>query len=100
MKEYRVNLTSQFKEELKKLLYFFPHSYNTRRKLHNEIGNTVLSLSIFPERYSKTNKDFKMYNIRKIPINKFVIIYEVDNEKDEVYILHIFSEKQDYLNQI
>lgn len=100
MKEYKVSLTTQFKEELKKTLYFFPHSFITRRKLHTEIRNTVLSLSIFPERYSKINKNFNTENIRKLPINKFVVIYEVDNKKDEVYILHIFSQKQDYLNQL
>ena len=50
MKEYKVNVTTQFKEELKNALYFFPHL--------------------------------------------------LDNEKDEVYLLHIYSERQDYLNQI
>lgn len=100
MKEYKVNLTTQFKEELKKSLYFFSYSYNTKRKLHHDIRNIVASLSIFPERYSKINKKFRTENIRKLPINKFVITYEVDNEKEEVYILHIFSKKQDYLNQI
>lgn len=102
MKEYKVNLTGQFMEELNESLYFFPQSYIARRKLHHEIRNTVLSLSIFPERYSKIieYEKFKTENIRKIPINKFILIYEVDNEKNEVYILHIFSEKQDYLNQL
>lgn len=100
MKEYKVNLTSQFMEELKKTLYFFHCSYITRRKLHHEIRNTILCLSIFPERYSKINRNDITENIRKLPINKFVVIYQVDNEKEEVYILHIFSQKQDYLNQI
>ena len=100
MKEYKVNLTTQFKEELKKSLYFFPHSYNTKRKLHHDIRNTVASLSIFPERYSKINKNFNTKNVRKLPINKYVVIYEVNNKKDEIYLLHIFSQKQDYLNQI
>lgn len=100
MKEYKVNLTTQFKEELKKTLYFFQYSYNTRKKLHYEIRNTVSSLSILPERYSRLKENSKTANIRKLPVNKFVITYEVDNEKEEVYLLHIFSQKQDYLNQI
>jgi len=100
MKEYKVYLTTLFKEELKKSLYFFPHSYNSRRKLHHEIRNTIASLSIFPERYSKINKKLIIENIRKLPINKYVLIYQVDNERDEVYLLHIFLQKQDYLNQI
>lgn len=99
MKEYKITLTGQFLEELDISLYFF-QSYMTRRKLYKEMRNIVASLSIFPERYSKITENFKTENIRKLPINKFVVIYEVDNSKDEVNILHIFSQKQDYLNQI
>lgn len=102
MKEYRIILEPQFKEELNSILYLFPHSNITRKKLHTEIRNTVLSLEFLPERYGKINKyeKLRIENIRKLPINKYVVIYEVDNEKDEVYILHIFSQKQDYLNQV
>lgn len=102
MKEYRIILEPQFKEELNSILYLFPHSNINRKKLHTEIRNTVLSLEIFPERYHKMRetKNIQEENIRKLPINKFIIVYQVDNEKDEVYILHIFSQKQDYLNQI
>lgn len=99
MKEYRVSLTDQFLEELDTSLYF-SCSYLSKRKLHNEVRNTIASLSIFSERYSKINKNLTIENIRKLPINKYVVIYEVDNENDEVYILHIFSQKQDYLNQV
>lgn len=100
MKEYKINLTHQFLEELDKVLYFFSYSYLTRRKIYNEVRNIVLSLSIFPERYSqiKEHEKFRTENIRKLSIDKFIIIYEVDNTKNEVYVLHIFSEKQDYLN--
>ena len=102
MKEYRIILEPQFKEELNSILYLFPHSNLTRKKLHTEIRNTVLSLEIFPERYGQIDEyeNLRTENIRKLPINKYVVIYEVDNEKDEVYILHIFSQKQEYLNQI
>ena len=37
-------------------------------------------------------------NIRKLIVNKFIIIYKVDNINEKGYILHIFSEKQDYYN--
>lgn len=102
MKEYNINFTDQFLEELDEALYFFPYSNITRRKLYTEIRNTILSLEIFPERYNKMNETKKIQenNIRKLPINKFVVIYEVDNKKGEAYLLHIFSQKQDYLNLI
>jgi len=102
MKMYRIMLEPQFKKELESILYLFPHSKLTRKKLHTEIKNTVLSLEIFPERYHKIveTKNIQEENIRKIPINKFIVIYQVDNENDQVNILHIFSGRQDYLNQI
>ena len=102
MKEYRIILEPQIKEELNSILYLFPHSKLTRKKLHTEIRNTVLSLEIFPERYHKMRetKNIQEENIRKLPINKFIVVYQVDNENNQVNILHIFSERQDYLNQI
>ena len=99
MKEYKINLTDQFLEELDSSLYFFS-SYMNRRKWYKDVRNIVSSLSFFPERYGQINKNLKAEKIRKLPINKFVIIYKVDNENDDVYVLHIFSQNQDYLNEI
>ena len=96
MKEYNVNVTNQFLEELDEILYFFPNSNLLKRKMYYEIKNIVSTLSIFPERYMKLKNDKK--NIRKLIVNKFIIIYKVDNINEKVYILHIFSEKQDYYN--
>ncbi len=98
MKEYNINLTNQFLEELNEILYFFPNSYLYKRKLYYEVRNIVSTLTIFPERYAKLNDKEK--DIRKLIINKFIIIYNVDNINNQVYILHIFSEKQDYFNLI
>ena len=100
MKEYSIILQPQFFEELEVILYFFQDRYTTKRKIYAEVRNTVSSLSIFPERYSKINDKINTKNVRKLPINKYVVIYEVNNDKNEVNILHIFSQKQDYLNQI
>lgn len=100
MKEYSVIIQPQFLEELEVILYFFQNRYSTKSKVYTEVRNTVSSLSIFPERYSKISNDFNRRNLRKLPINKYVVIYEVNNEKNEIYLLHIFSQKQDYLNQI
>lgn len=69
MKEYNVNLTNQFLEELEKILYFFPNSYLYKKKLYYDIRNTVSTLSIFSERYMKLKNDKK--NIRKLIVNKF-----------------------------
>ena len=75
MKEYNINLTNQFLEELNEILYFFPNSYLYKRKLYYEVRNIVSTLTIFPERYAKLNDKEK--DIRKLIINKFIIIYNV-----------------------
>ena len=69
MKEYNVNVTNQFLEELDEILYFFPNSNLLKRKMYYEIKNIVSTLSIFPERYMKLKNDKK--NIRKLIVNKF-----------------------------
>ena len=53
MKEYNVNVTNQFLEELDEILYFFPNSNLLKRKMYYEIKNIVSTLSIFLERYIK-----------------------------------------------
>ena len=53
MKEYNVNVTNQFLEELDEILYFFPNSNLLKRKMYYEIKNIVYTLYIFPERYIK-----------------------------------------------
>ena len=63
MKEYKINLTNQFLEELDEKLYSFPNSYINRRKIYTEVRNIVLSLSIFPERYSQINEYEKFRTI-------------------------------------
>ena len=75
MKEYNVNVTNQFLEELDEILYFFPNSNLLKRKMYYEIKNIVSTLSIFSEIYIKI-QNFRD-NIRKLTINKFVIIYKV-----------------------
>ena len=41
MKEYNVNVTNQFLEELDEILYFFPNSNLLKRKMYYEIKNIV-----------------------------------------------------------
>lgn len=100
---YLIITMPQFEEELCKIyfyLYFSLYSPQTADNLISKVYQEISKLDLFPERYSKisitNNPKFK--NLRKLPIDKYVIIYEVDNFLRKVYVLHIFHGRQNYLN--
>lgn len=104
MIEYSINLTSQFKGEFKKIhnyIFFSLCSPKAATNLYLKIKNSILSLNLFPERYPKISiiKSTKR-NLRKIIIGNYIIIYEVDNINYQVFVLHIFHCKQDYIKYL
>ncbi len=105
MDEYKINLTLQFQDELDKIyyyIYYSLHAPKTANKLHQKIKKSVYSLNFSPERYSKIYglNNLKNENIRKMPVDNYIIIYQVNNLSRQVFILHIFHGKQNYFNQL
>lgn len=104
MSEYFIHLTSQFNEEFDKLyqyISFYLHSPRAANKFYFKIKNSILNLNFFPERYPKVpNVNPYNFNFRKMVVGKYVIIYDVQNDSNEVFILHIFHGSQNYLNKL
>lgn len=101
MDKYTIYLTGQFEFELERILYYSKYSPKMTRKLYFKIKNSVMSLQIFPERFSRIYIVSKSSNnIRKMVVGKFIIIYEVDVLLKQVYILHIFYGNQNYFSQL
>lgn len=103
MNKYKINLTSQFNRELEDIyyyIYFCLYSPRAANRIYNKIKNTILSLDTSPERYSRilNIKQYENMNIRKMPIERYIVIYEVNNNTKEVFILHIFHGSQNYIN--
>ena len=74
---------------------------DTARNLYNKIMNNVLALENLPQR----NPDLMYYGIydkhsRRLRVENYIILYDVDVSNLEVHILHIFHSKQNYLNLI
>ena len=55
------------------------------------IERAVSLLAKFPFAFPEKIKTYREYSINKFP---YVMIYEVDNEHNTVYILHIFNTYQ------
>lgn len=104
MSEYFINISLQFREELERIYFYISYvlsSPHTANKLYFKVKESVLSLNLFPERYSKiliTN--YSNHNLRKMVVNNYIIIYEVNNVSFQVSILHIFHSSQNYLDRL
>lgn len=97
--KYSVHFYSKFVDELNSLYLFSEYNLNSSYISHNfysKFQNILLYLKYFPELFPKLQVHNKNY--RKIIIDNYVIIYEVNHFKKEIYILHIFHSRQNYLD--
>lgn len=79
-KKYLVIQTPSFEKELNQILNYIAFKLNepiTSKKFYNDLLTKIYSLQYFPERYTKIN--YKNKVLRKLPIHKYIVIYEVDN---------------------
>ena len=100
IKEYKVTTTDTFEDEVKNIYFKIKFYYKKpikAKNVYNKIIDSIKKLNLFPEKFSKV-KNFKNLNLHRLIINNYIVIYEVNNEKAEVYILHIFFYNQNYLN--
>ena len=80
--KYIIKLSPSFENELNNIYRYILFELKEpmiASKLYDKIKNTILSLECFPERYMKIS-DFnhKDRNMRKLIIEKYIIIYEVN----------------------
>lgn len=100
MDKYKVIFTKIFKEELQDIFFyikFFLKEPNIATQIYNKIIFFITGLNYFPMRYCKI-KNSKNVNLHRLIVNNYIIFYEVNIFKKEVYIIHIFHNTQNYLN--
>lgn len=102
--KYAIFPSATFKRELKEIIYYFKQKLKEpiiAKNFYKNVIKEINSLEFMPERHIKITyyKD-KKRNLHRLLIYNYVIIYEVDNSTQQVFILHIFHNTQNYLNQI
>ena len=98
---YSVIYTSMFLIELNEIVNYIAYTLKepkTAKKFYDMVKLKTNSLHFFPEMHTKINH--KNHVFRKLHVNKYLVIYEVDNNTGQVYILHIFHGSQNYFNQL
>lgn len=93
-KKYLVIQTLTFKKELNEALNYIAFKLNepiTSKKFYNNLLTKIYALHFFPEIYPKIT--YKNKTLRKLPIHKYVVIYEVDNNTRSSFYSTYFSWK-------
>ena len=93
---YKIKLSKEAKRDIRKLTNYI-EQYNYKTKLYKIILENIQNLTHMP-RIHKTLYSFKdpKGEYRRIVSGKYIIIYKILN--DQITILRVFSEKQNYLN--
>ena len=93
-KKYLVLQTLSFKKDLKEVLDYIAFKLNepiTSKKFYDNLLTKIYSLQYFPERYTKIN--YKNKILRKLPLHKYIVIYEVDHNTRASFYSTYFSWK-------
>ena len=101
MLNYSIKLMPQFEEELDDIyryICFTLCSPSAANSLLHKVEDYIARLNLFPKQYAKISipNCSKLCNLRRMPVNKYVIIYRVNDIDEQVTILHIFHGTQNY----
>lgn len=81
--KFTVFPTATFKEELEEVIHYFKHRLKellTAKRFYKKVIDAITSLEFIPERYKPIEGIYhKTRILRKILVNNYVIIYEVNN---------------------
>lgn len=102
--KYKIIWSPKSYKDLQNIYDHIAYYFKEKRIANNmtkKILNSILSLEYYPERYTSiVNYKDKIKKLRKLVVNKYVVIYEVNNNTRQVFILHIFHCNQNYLNKL
>lgn len=100
--EYKTIVTKTFSDELENIIYYIKEILkepSIAKNVYRKITKAIYKLSYFPTKNSilKSPENEDLF-ISKL--NNYIIIYLIDFNQNEVFILHIFHTTQDYFNKL
>ena len=93
MNKYKIIWSPKAYDDLKNIHAYITYQLKEKRIANNvikKILNSISSLNYFPERYIKLYKsDPKLRNWRKLAIDNYIVIYEVEyNTRSSIYFTY------------
>ena len=101
MNKYKVIWSPKFIRKLDNILAYISFDLKepmVAKNFYNKVLKCLATIEYFPEIHSK----FYINNIihRKIIIKNYIIIYKVDSNSKQIFILNIFHSSQNYFNKL
>lgn len=89
-KQYKIIWLNSFTHELSHIYYYLSNilkETSTANKFHIKVVKLISTLSYFPEKYPRLHHNT---DIRKIPIDKYIILYKFNrNTRSSFYSTYI-----------
>lgn len=90
---HKIILMQRAQKDLNQIYNFCANiSFKYANKVVNEIFNYILTLQVFPRGFPQIFIDNLKYKFRKIPVNRYQIIYLI--YKEDIFIIRIFDTRQ------
>lgn len=79
----------------------YPGGHEIAKRKIEKIKKAVRNLEMFPKLYQiGVNEICRKYGIRIIPVQKYLVYYMINEEKEIVTIIRIISEKQNVIDEL
>lgn len=104
MNNYSIHSTLSFEKEFEQTYNYIAFELKdpiAATNFFDTVINKIYSLQYFPKRYKKINIFSNKYiEIRQMPIDNYIVVYEINNKIKQIDILHIFHGSRNYFNLI
>ena len=102
--EYKIKLTQEFLEEFDDICEYISSKLKNQEAsnlLRQKVVSKVLLLRKSPKMFAKIRKISKTKKqYRRMVINNYVILYTIDDEEKNVYIMHIYYGERNYIDDL
>ena len=104
IKQYEIIFTPTAINEIRKIYNYITKKLKSKKaadNLMNKIEEKVQNLKYAPRIYQIIKVDNQLeLEYRKIVVNNYVIIYTIIENKNNIFISHVFYAGSSYLNKI
>ena len=104
MKEYKVELSIQAKEDYKSIIKYIKYKLlesNIAERYAELIKNEINTLKYNPQKFAIINYDIiKQYKFRKLIIKNYIVFYRINEDEKIVNIERILHGTTDWKNKL
>lgn len=103
-KIYKVVFAASARKDLKEIVRFFKNEaqeINIAKRQIAKIKEAVFALAQMPYRHEAVKDEYlKSKGMYKLPIDNYMVIYIVSEEKNTVEIVRVINQRRDWINLI